>query len=225
MHRMVMAALFAAMLTGCMSTPAGTSGPGQHYTVRSSHNGFNGTQTMRFGPYRVGMRFDASELAQRNTLRGVLGALLGCSRPGCGLPRSPQAMPLSFSFAGPAGSADGECLPDAQGMQCDIGGLRMRFDQVAMGFGLWSAQTPFGPLQVESKDLHEFGERRIEWRVVDQKGVTLAVIGDVLQTDGTSGDREPSFSVWMADGHPSDHQALAKIVGTLLAYAWHATST
>lgn len=205
-------------LAGCSTTPAGVDGPGRSYNVARSHNGFTGTQALRFGPYRVDMRFDAGALAKGNLKRGLVGALLGCDAPGCGAPRSPQAMALDFVFTGPAGVDDGQCRTTSDGMQCDLGGVRMRFDQLASGFGAWSAETAFGRLRIESRDIEDGGRRVIQWRVFDRNESVLALVSDEMRP----GD-EPAFQVWIADGHPDDHQALAEVVATLLAHAWHAT--
>lgn len=207
-------------LAGCSTTPAGVDGPGRTYSVSRSHNGFSGTQALRFGAYRVDMRFDAGNLAKRNIKRGLLGAVLVCDAPGCGTPRSPQAMPLDFVFTGPAGTNNGQCRATADGMQCTLGDVRMRFEQVALGFGAWSAETAFGPLRIESRDVEEGGRRVIEWRVFDRNDSVLALVTDVLPAGG-----EPDFRAWIADGHPDDQQALAEVVGTLLAYAWHTSAS
>ena len=45
-------------LAGCSTTPIGVDGPGSTYSVSRSHYGFTGTQALRFGAYRVEMRFD-----------------------------------------------------------------------------------------------------------------------------------------------------------------------
>lgn len=210
----------AMVLAGCSTSPAGVDGPGRTYSVSRSHNGFTGTQALRFGAYRVDMRFDAGDLAKNNLKRGLLSALLGCNTSGCGTPRSPQAMPLDFTFSGPAGAANGNCRAVADGMQCELGEVRMHFEHVAFGMGAWSAQTAFGPLRIESRDVAEGDRREIEWRVFDRHDSVLALVSDVLPADG-----EPAFRVWIADGHPEDHQMLAQVVSTLLAYAWHASAS
>ncbi len=207
-------------LSACQSVPAGAEGPGAHYRVARSHDGFNGTQSLRFGPYRVDMRFDASSLAKDNLKRGLIGGLLGCDTSGCGLPRGPQSMPLDFRFAGPVGEADGRCRAAAPGMRCALGETRMQFEDAGFGLGHWRAQTAFGELRVVAQDVEAHGQRRIEWRVLDRNDQALAVVSDTI---GSNEERSPSFSVWLADGHPDDHQPLAQVVATVLAYAWHAS--
>ena len=207
-------------LSACQSVPAGAEGPGTHYRVARSHDGFNGTQSLRFGRYRVDMRFDASSLAKDNLKRGLIGGLLGCDTSGCGLPRGPQSMPLDFRFAGPVGEADGLCRAEAPGMRCALGETRMQFEDAGFGLGHWRAQTAFGELRVVAQDVEAHGQRRIEWRVLDRNDQALAVVSDTI---GSNEERSPSFSVWLADGHPDDHQPLAQVVATVLAYAWHAS--
>lgn len=209
-------------LTGCQTTPSGATGPGKFYAVQSSHNGFAGTQQLRFGPYRVDTRFEAGPLASSNVKRGLLGALLGCKNDGCGMPRSPVEMPLDFTFSGPEGVSKGHCAPRGDTFQCDLDEVRMQFESVIGALGYWTAQTPFGPLRIESRDIADQAERRIEWRVIDGNQQTLSMISDTLQKGDSP---RPSFSIWIAEGHPDDHQALAKVTATLLAYAWHASGT
>ena len=214
--------LSSLFLASCQTTPDGATGPGRTLGVAYSHNGFNGTQALRFGPYRVEMTFDAGALAKRNLTRGLLSSVVGCREPGCGLPRSPRDMPLAFVFNGPAGANDGRCMPDGDGMQCALGETKARFDPRALGLGAWRADSPFGPLRIEWRDIDNDQGRHIEWRIIDRSEQVLAVVSDNIAPDDA---REPSFGVWLADGHPDDHQALAEVVAIVLAYAWHSTSS
>ncbi len=219
---MGVATAVAMMLAGCQSTPEGARGPGEYYAVARSYNGFAGTQQLRFGAYRIAMRFDARAQAKSEFKRGLLGDVLGCSNSGCGLPRSPASMPLEFGFTGPAGTQEGRCAQDGHAFRCTLGDVRMQLSAIAGGFGAWDAATPFGPLRVESRDIDNELGRRIEWRVIDRNAQALAVVADSIDENS---HREPSFSVWLADGHPEDQQALAMVAGTLLAYAWHSSGS